>query len=26
LEDLDTRRVTRDVEEWILDGMPIECQ
>jgi 8-oxo-dGTP pyrophosphatase MutT (NUDIX family) len=25
LEDLDNRRVTRDVEEWVLDGMPIEC-
>jgi 8-oxo-dGTP pyrophosphatase MutT (NUDIX family) len=25
LEDIDNRRTTRDVEEWVLDGMPDRC-
>jgi hypothetical protein len=25
LEDIENRRLTQDVEEWFLDGMPIEC-
>lgn len=25
LEDIENRRLTQDVEEWFLEGMPIEC-